>query len=61
MPSTERTNNKNISVDRGSDYRAYLYLLIPKIQKLVHYLILIGVHVSISKYDVDDGVILTFP
>ena len=36
-----------------------LLLLLPNIQKLVHWLILVGV--SISKYEVNDGVSMALP
>ena len=35
--------------------------LVPNIQDLIHWLILVGVNVRVSKYDVDYGVSLSFP
>ena len=38
-----------------------LILLLPTIQELIHWLMLVGIRVSVSKFDVDDGVSLAFP
>ena len=62
IPYTERKNGENI-------YPLLVVLLIviilvfllPKIQDLIHCLILVGIHVRISKSDVDDGVSPDFP
>ena len=36
------------------------HLILPTIQELIHWLLLVGVHVLIYKSDVDYGVILAF-
>ena len=38
-----------------------LILLIPMSQEIIHWLILVGIRVSIAKSDVDDGVSLDLP
>ena len=38
-----------------------LLLLIPTRQELIHWLILVGIRVSIYKSDVDDGISLDLP
>ena len=38
-----------------------LVLLLPTSQELIHWIILVGIRFSISKYDVDDGVSLDLP
>ena len=38
-----------------------IILLIPIIQELIHWIILVGIHISIFKLDVDDGVSLALP
>ena len=38
-----------------------LILLLPTSQELIHWIILVGIRFSISKYDVDDGVSLDLP
>ena len=41
--------------------RLILILLLPPIQELIHWLILAGIHGSIAKSDVNDGVSLDLP
>ena len=38
-----------------------LLLLLPTIQELINWIMLVGIRVSIEKYDVDDGVSLDLP
>ena len=38
-----------------------LLFLLPTTQELIHWLILVGIRVSITKYDVDYGVSIDFP
>ena len=38
-----------------------IILLIPIIQELIRWIILVGIHISIFKLDVDDGVSLALP
>ena len=38
-----------------------LLLILPIIQELIHRFVIVGVHLSVSKYDVDNSAILDFP
>ena len=38
-----------------------IILIIPVIQELIHRFVIVRVHLSVSKYDVDNSVSLDFP
>ena len=38
-----------------------LIFILPAIQEFIHYLMLVGIRVSVSKFHVDYGVSLAFP
>ena len=38
-----------------------LILILPTIKELIHRYMVLGVHVRVSKYDVNDGISLAFP
>ena len=37
-----------------------LLVLLPMSQELIHWLIIVGIHISIAKYDINDSVSLDF-
>ena len=61
IPSTERTNGEKNSVAHSIADRACTYSFSPLRKKRINELFLIGLHVSISKSDVNDSFRLALP
>ena len=61
IPSTERTNRGKFSVSSASVYHAYPSFDLPTSQVLIHWIILVGIRISISKSESNYGVSLDFP
>ena len=55
MPSTERTNREKNMLLVSVLTMIILLLLLPTSQEFIRRFVLVCVHVSISKYDIDDG------
>ena len=62
MTSTERVNGGNFFPFLVAVITVVVFLfLVPTSQKLVYWLIFVGICLSISKYDIDYGISLDFP
>ena len=46
--------DKNVSVDNESAYHSYPYEFLPSIHERHHWIKSVGIHISISKFDVYD-------
>ena len=61
MPSTQRTNGDFFPLLVVVLTVIILLLILPTSQEIIYWIILVGICVSISKYDVVDGISLDFP